>query len=228
MSFRVRCVVSAIGLGLLAGAAQAQVALNPATGNVTIKAAGQPISSLLDQLARQTGMTIDYEKTPPRQTVNLTIEDRTPAQAIVALLDAVNIPYALSLSADGSKVQSLVVADVTAPPKGGRPRVGRETSMTPPDDPTDAPQPDPGAAPDAVPSETVDTPKADTPPQRRMPQAAPLTTSPAFPAGLVSPNAPAFPGASAFPGAPPEPVTPQASPSDAPPQKPQAEKDPNV
>lgn len=198
--------------------ATAQVVVNPISGRVSIRAAGQPVSSLLDQMAQKTGMTVEYEKSPPRQSITLTVEDRTPAQAIVAILDGLNIPYALSLTADGAKVQTLVIADTSAP-KGTRARVGRETSMAPPPEEAQADVPAPDA-PDATaeaPQEQQPQAQAPQPPgptQRRIPQAPPVTLPSAFPNSPFGPSE----GTQTKPEAQPE----------APPQPPQAEKEPNV
>src|SRR5512134_3286329 len=165
---------------LTASGASAQVVVNPSSGRVSIRASGQAVSTLLDQLAQKTGMAVDYEKSPPRQTVSLTLEDRTPAQAVVAILEGLNIPYALSLTADGLNVQTLVIADASAPPKGARPRVGRETSMAPPDEPQagDAPteQPDPTQV-----EPQQEEPQGEPTQRRGAPPPPPVTLAPAFP-----------------------------------------------
>jgi len=175
--------LSAVSALLAAGPLRAQVVVNPTSGRVSIRAAGQPVSSLLEQLARQTGMKVEYEKAPPRQGVSLVVEDRTPAQAIVALLDGLNIPYALSLTADGLKVETLVLADAAPPPKAARTRVGRETSMTPPDEPIEVHPPD-GAGAEGAEPEAELPPKTEAP-QRRggepPPPPTPATLPNAFP-----------------------------------------------
>jgi len=211
-------VLSAAAAVLVAGSASAQVVVNPASGRVSIRASGQSVASLLDQLARQTGMTIEYEKAPPRQGVSLTVEDRTPAQAIVALLDGLNIPYALSLTAAGLKVQTLVLADASAPPKAARSRVGRETSMTPPDEPIEV-QPPEASAPEPVEPED-EAPKTGAPQRRGAPPPppTPATLPNAFPNSPFEPPAPKTDGGQRKRDVPP-PETPQI---------PQAEKEPQV
>lgn len=210
-------VLSAASAALMAAEARAQVVVNPTSGRVSIRASGQPIFALLDQLARQTGMRIEYEKSPPRQTVSLTVEDRTPAQAIVALLDGLNIPYALSLTADGSKVQTLVIADTSAPPKGAKPRVGREISMTPPDEPSEAltlEQPDPN--------------QPETPAETSKPEPATRLGVPPPPLGTLPSAFPTSPFGAGESKSDSGASKPEAPPADAPPQVPQAEKEPNV
>jgi hypothetical protein len=212
-------VLSAASAVLVAGSASAQVVVNPASGRVSIRASGQTVASLLDQLARQTGMTVEYEKAPPRQSVSLTVDDRTPAQAIVALLDGLNIPYALSLTADGSKVQTLVLADASAPPKAARTRVGRETSMTPPDEPIEVHPPDASGQEPAEPE--AEAPQTEAPQRRGQPPPPPT------PATLPT----AFPNS---PFEPPESKTDRGQrkrdlpPQETPPPVPQAEKEPDV
>jgi hypothetical protein len=160
-------------------------------------------------------MAVEYEKGPPRQTVNLTVEDRTPAQAVVAILEGLNIPYALSLTADGLNVQTLVIADASPPPKGARTRVGRETSMAPPEEP---PQPDVPPEPDPGEAEQAQELPQEEPTQRPAATAPPPVTLPS-----AFPNSP-FGGDNEAPQPRrrPEP-RPEASP-----QVPQAEKEPNV
>jgi hypothetical protein len=177
---RMPLALAAGSLALLAPAAVAQVLINPSNGKVSIRAAGQSVSSLLDQLARQTGMKVEYEKSPPSQSVTLSLDDRTAPQAIVALLDGLNIPYALSLSPDGHSVQTLVIADVSPPPAASRGRVGREAfSPQAPDPANDVPPPDQApleAAPDEakIPDPSASKRGAPAPPP-------PVTLPSAFP-----------------------------------------------
>jgi hypothetical protein len=205
----------AIALMVGAGPASAQVVVNAANGRVSIRASGQTVSSLLDQLAQKTGMSVEYEKSAPRQAVTLTVEDRTPAQAIVAILDELNIPYALSLTADGTGVQTLVIADSAPPPKGARARVGRETSMTSPDE---------APAPEAPPQ---DQPETAAPPEVLQEQPQPQVPQPAPTQRRVPPGAPPVTLPPAFPNSPFGATRPEPQP-EAPPAQPQAEKDPNV
>ena len=203
---------------VVASQAGAQVVLNPTSGRVSIRASGTPLSSLLDQLAQKTGMAVEYEKAPPRQAVSLIVEDRTPAQAVVAILEGLNIPYALSLTPDGVKVQTLVIADASPPPKGAHPRVGRETSMTQPDD-TPPPEAQPQEGTEANPAEAPEEASQAMPQGRRaVPTPPPATLPSAFP------NSPFGDGAEATP------AKPEAKPEkpEAPPQPPQAQKEPQV
>jgi hypothetical protein len=217
----------AVGAAILLSArsASAQVVVNPASGRVSIRASGQPVASLLDQLAQKTGMTVEYEKSPPRQGVTVAVEDRTPAQAVVAILEGLNIPYALSLTPDGLRVQTLVLADAAPPPKGAHPRVGRETSMAPPDEPAEAQVEQPGAEGGQVevpPEQQVVAPADGVQQQRRgVPPAPPMTLAPAFPNSPFGSNAGAGADDIANPKA-------EAPVPEQPPQPPQLEKEPQV
>ena len=91
-------------------AARAEVAVRVASDQVAIDASAAPLSDVLDRLARQTGMEIVYEGSPPRQRITLALEGRTPTEAVLAILEGQGLNYALVADPTGAKVQTLIIA----------------------------------------------------------------------------------------------------------------------
>src|SRR5262245_46416006 len=163
---------------LLAGvaAARADVDVRMAEGKVEIRARSAPLSDILDRLGRVTGMKVVYEGPPPRQSLTVTLQDRTPAEVVLSLLDGAGLNYVMLMDKTGRKVQQLLMAG-SAPLASNRPSmsttVNRPPVMMPPrvepaDEPEDAvadepvepegeertvPVPVPGAVPGLVPGQ---------------------------------------------------------------------------
>lgn len=138
-------------------------------GKVTVQAKGAPLSEILDRLGRVTGMKVVYDGPPPRQSVTLTLQDRTPAEAVLTLLDGLGLNYGMLMDKTGTRVQQLLMAG-SVPVTGSRasapavrmpvappppPEDADEPVEPPPDEPPDvggeevpvAPPPAPGAVP---------------------------------------------------------------------------------
>lgn len=161
---------------LLAGSASAEVQVHVTDGRIDLKAAGAPLSEVLDRIAKQTGMKVTYDGAPQRMPVNLTLADRTPAQAVLGVLDGLGLNYALRMDVSGTRVEALMIAG-TASASPGAP----------------LPAPTRAAAPAYHPPEAVDEPEdeavaeddgggdegTDTDPQGGVPQ--PPGTQPTLP-----------------------------------------------
>lgn len=184
--------------------ASAEVVIKTANGRLDLRANTSPLSEVLDQLSRQTGMKVVYEGPIPRQLVTVALERRTPAEAVLALLEGLGLNYALVMDRTGSRVQTLLMegaapsAPVSAAPAAPSRPAFTPTRVAPP----------PASSPD-----TVEEPETEEPPGEDEPAANPrLRPGPPVvpPAGAQPPGAfaPAMPP-SAFPGPVPNfPVSP--------------------
>jgi hypothetical protein len=89
-------------------------------GRVTIRATRVPLSEILQELARKSGMEVVYESAMPRQPITTTIENLPEEEAIARLLDGVPLSWGVKLSANRRRVERLVLADPSKR-RGGRP-----------------------------------------------------------------------------------------------------------
>jgi hypothetical protein len=174
----------------LARPAAADVQVQVTGGTVEITAAAAPVAEVLDRLARQTGMKIVYEGAAPRQLVSLSIKDRTPAQAVLAVLEGQGVNFALVTDATGANVRTLLVTG-SAPASSG-PAPTRVVSS-----PARA-FPPPAASPEPLGAEEDEEP-SDEPPAFGVPSGVEGTEAP-------PPTPPE--GALQAPGAARAPVTP--------------------
>jgi hypothetical protein len=152
-------LLAAFGLLLAtsAWAADVDVRTTPA-GRVSVTVTSAPLSDVLDQLARQTGMKLVYDGAPPRALVRgRQVEDATPADAVADVLEGLGVSYALRLDATGSKVDTLLVLGAAKGAPAPRPPVPPPVRM-PGVASVPAPAPDED---DEVPSERAEDPGVD-------------------------------------------------------------------
>ena len=88
-----------------------------------------PLQQVLDRLGRQIGMKVVYEGGSPRQLVTLSLQGRTPAETVLALLEGQGLNYALLGDPTGAGAQTLLVTG--SAPRLGMKRVGRYRPATP-------------------------------------------------------------------------------------------------
>ncbi len=157
----------------LAAQASAEIQVRVANGRVDLQASGAPLSEVLDRLAQQTGMKVTYDGAPQRTPVDLTLTDRTPAQAVLGVLDGLGLNYALRMDASGTRIEALLISG-TAPtaPAGGL-----------------AALPQPRAAPAYRPPEPIDQEEEDEPLVDEDESDADTAAAPPMPAGAQQPGA---------------------------------------
>jgi hypothetical protein len=109
---RVAAVLALLAATAIPGAAEVTVRVNGGTVDLTATAA--PLADVLDRLGRQTGMRVVYEGTAPRQLVTLSLQGRTPTEAVLSVLEGLGVNFALVADATGARVQTLVVAGAAA------------------------------------------------------------------------------------------------------------------
>lgn len=111
----------ALAVSLASAPVGAEVSVQPkADGRIDLTARSAPLSEVLDRLARQTGMKVVYEGTTPRQLVTITLVDRSPAEAVIAVLEGLGVNFALMGDQTGTRVQTLMISGTT-PASGARP-----------------------------------------------------------------------------------------------------------
>jgi hypothetical protein len=204
-----------------ASPASAAVAVQAVEGKVDVTATAAPLAEVLDHLARQTGMKIVYEGPAPRQLVTLSLSDRSPAEAVAAILEGQGLNYALILDVTATKVDKLLVTGQSptgftsrrAPPPPPRRALVRPPILDEEDqEDADLEDDDAGAIPAApVPPEGL--PAIPGQPRAR-PTPPPATAPPTAPAGVpLIPN----PGYSSSPFNPkPVPLVPAPQPTPTP------------
>jgi hypothetical protein len=153
-------------------------------GKVDLKTSGAPLSEVLDRLERTAGFKVERDGSPPNPLVPaLEIKDRTPAQAVLAVLEGLGMNYALSLDDSGLRVEKLLLIGATptavkspAPSRpGGFQRVRPEP--TPPEEPQDDMLEDMSDVPEEIPDGAL-PPELGQPPERQPGEGYPSGGSP--------------------------------------------------
>ena len=108
----------------------AGVAVRVSGGHVELTATAAPLAEVLDRLARQTGMKVVYEGPAPRQLVTVSLKGRTPAEAVLSVLEGLGVNFALVADPTGARVQTLVVAGTASASAASSP--SRPARSTPP------------------------------------------------------------------------------------------------
>jgi hypothetical protein len=112
------------------------------------------MADVLDRLAKQTGMKVIYDGAPPRQMISVALEGRTPAEAVLGILEGQGLNYLLVMDATGTRVQTLMMAGSApagAPGPAGAPSFNPVLPRPQPPMPVAQPpqiEPEPEQAPD--------------------------------------------------------------------------------
>jgi len=189
---------------------------------VDVVAINAPLAEILDFLSRQTHMKVVYEGAPPKQLLSVDLKQRTPAEAVLAVLEGQGLAYAVSLDRTGTKVQTLLMSSA--------PAVGGATAQAPP---RVVPSPPERAMRESVVEEQPlddgmpEPDEAQLPPDTGRPNMIPPQVKGEAPppsAGvfLPAPGAASDYPSSTFAPKPPAASTPSDTPAAKPPQKPDA------
>jgi hypothetical protein len=89
---------------------RAAVEIRVSGERVDIQATNAPLSEILEGLSRQAPMKIVYEGPPPRQLLSVDLKGRTPAEAVMAILEGQGLSYTVALDRSGTRVQTLLMA----------------------------------------------------------------------------------------------------------------------
>lgn len=198
-----RVAAVALAFGVVAPPVRAGVDVTVSGDRVHVRASRASLGDVLDVLARRTRMKVVYDGARPSALVTVELRDRTPAEAVLGVLEGLGVNYALVMDDTGTEVETLmIVGGSSAPP----PRAAARPAPRPVPDEQPEPPPEPEdvderrAAPEA--KEAVPEPAKPTPPP----------FGPLNPAGSISPFAPGLPVAPTRPAASPTPA-PNATPS---------------
>jgi hypothetical protein len=151
-------VFPALAAAALAVPAAAEVRVQVAGGSVDLAVTAAPVADVIDRLARQTGMKVVYEGPAPRQLVTLSLKGRTPAQAVLAVLEGQGVNFALVTDATGALVRTLLVTG-SATASGGSVSTAR-----PPASPMRGPLGAPASSPEPPVFEEEEEPTDEPPP----------------------------------------------------------------
>ena len=108
-----RLLLASILVLLAAGDVRAGVEVRVNGDRVDVVAINTPLAEVLEGLSRQTKIKLVYEGAPPRQLVSVDIKDRTPAEAVLAVLEGQGLAYAVALDTTGTHVQTLLMSAVS-------------------------------------------------------------------------------------------------------------------
>ncbi len=193
-----------------------------APGRITLAATATPVSDVLDQLARKTGMKVIYDGAPPRLLVSPRVERETASQAVLAVLEGLGLGYVLITDPTASRVETLFVASGVGA-KGVAPTPARPPG-TPGhivEEPQDKPRPPMDEEDEEDSLRSIQQPQEPEPPKPTPPPGQyPLSPfAPQGPQPVVIPGQPFIPGVTPHPGVPPgQPFIPGLTPPSPPPQ----------
>src|SRR5437762_1513002 len=76
-----------------------------ANGHLSIDAANASLAEILQKVSDRTGMRVIWDGPPPTQPVKkITVADRSPADAVLNLIDGHGYNYAVVLSPSGQQI----------------------------------------------------------------------------------------------------------------------------
>jgi hypothetical protein len=185
-----------------------EVRVNP--GQVYLRASGAPLSAVLERLAALTGMKLQFEGTPPAQRMITEFTRSTPIEAVLTLLDGLDVAYAAQVDSTGTRIQTLLIASRSAVATSARP-TGPGRPGGPP------PRTFRGMPAEPLPEPETPEPEDDEVAPPPEPEAPPAPAPTGSPAPSPTPPAPDVKGPfvyAPFPNAQPA-ATPQAQPSPA-------------
>jgi hypothetical protein len=193
-----KTAILTLAIMLAARFAAAQTEVRRVGDTLDVRATAAPVSEVLDRIARETGMKVTYDGSPPRARVSVTLTGVTPAQAVLRVLEGQGLNYALRMDARAVRIEALLMVagsgagtGTIPPPTPARPipgtrQIDREPDVAEPDDETPAEAPAPN-------------------PEERKPFPFPgVPSGPAMPLMLPTPPPPTT-AASPSPAAPPNP-----------------------
>jgi hypothetical protein len=176
-----------------AGAAAAPTVLVSRDGDgLGVEAQGAPLSEVLDAIGRELGVQVEYEGGPPQNPVTLKLVGRTPAEAVLALLDGTGVSYAIQLDTTGQGVSRLLIqtaaAGVRSRPAPRRPTRSASPIPTPPPIPEFAEPFDPAQAIEEADEEDPEEEPPPPLPPTQQPRQSPFRTGRPSPSPLLFPN----------------------------------------
>jgi hypothetical protein len=195
--------------------ARAAVDVRQEGERVSVRAEAAPLSEVLDRLSKQLGMKVVYEGAPPRALVTASLSDRTPAEAVLGVLEGLGLDYLARMDKTGARVETLILSApglASGPSPVSRPTfqpTGQGRAAAPPEleEPDDEDEPE---EPPATKLRTGRNGTDDSEPQRPRPGAGPQPGRPqAAPGGPAVGNPTLGAGPGNLPAYPVSPFAPQ-------------------
>ena len=200
-----------IALALVAVAAapsRAGVEVTVGERGLDVRAARVPLAEVLDSLARKTTMKVVYEGARPHALVSVELRNRTPAEAVLGVLEGLGLDYALVMNAAGTEVETLIFMGVggSAPP--ARPAASSSSSRSTrervvPDEQPDMPEPEEVESMRPAPEPQEAAPEPAKPP----PPVGPINPTTSYPISPFAPTTRPTPVPTPAPAATPSPNT---------------------
>jgi ribosomal protein L12E/L44/L45/RPP1/RPP2 len=200
----IRVAVVASLLWALPGLASAAVDVRHQGTKVSVHVQAAPLPEVLDRLSKELGMKVVYEGPRPQGLVNASVDDRTPAEAVLTVLEGLGLNFMARMDATGTRVEQLVIAGTAsaapatsvaaAAPSRATSGVAEDDEEDEDEEPAEDAKPErprPGMlAPRGRPAVTN---APDTPPGASVPAASPSLPTISLPSYPTSPFAPAGP-----------------------------------
>lgn len=175
-----------LGLGLAVPAFAGDVQVRVSGRLVDVVTHLAPLQDVLASLSQQTGMKVVYDGAPPRMPVTVSLPQRTPVEAVLALFEGLGLNYALNVDRSGIRVDTLIVTSGATSAAPARP-AGQALPLNAPYDPRRQAAPEPRPADD----EPRDEPEPDE--SRQAGDQPPNVPPGVFPGGVPGPGSPGSP-----------------------------------
>ena len=215
-----RLIVLALVL-LAAPSVGAGVQVRLSGDRVDVVAQNAPLSEILEALARETKTKLVYEGTPPRQLMFVDLKDRTPAEALLSILDGQGVAFAVAFDPSGTRVLTLLMSAATPSASAASTGPTPRPMPTPPERPMREPVVEEQPLEDGM--TESDTGEAQLPPDTGRPNMLPPKSERPPTPGVLMPGAGAadYPTSTFAPKPPtPEPAKPPKSDATPPPFNP--------
>lgn len=192
----------------------AEVEVRLAGGKVSLRATSAPLAEILDRLSKQTGMKIVYDGAPPRQPVTASFEGRTPAEAVLVVLEGMGLNFALKMDPTGTRVETLLMAGLVPVNRAAAPAAARPAVVPvhepeePEEEPSEEPEPEHEVRPGS-PAPAEEAAKEET----QAPAGGIAPAQPIYPASPFNPAPNFSPFPAPFPQPTPSPTPPPESPT---------------
>jgi len=135
-----------------------RVAVRFEGGLVDVRAQAVPLAEVLDAFAERTGLRIVYDDGRPVSRVTLDIQGRTPADALLIMLQGLGMNYAFTTDEQATRVTSMILsgarrdrsAPSSGPVLGGGPPADPQPMPSEPESVEPAPDTTPEDPPEAM------------------------------------------------------------------------------
>jgi hypothetical protein len=121
-----------LATGLLAANAAADVKVTRHGTRMDIAVSKATVAEILDTISKETGMKVIFDGPRPPREITKSVADRTPADAVLGILEGEGLNFAVILNPAGTQIETLLVtgpAPVKPAPAGAGPASGSGASQ---------------------------------------------------------------------------------------------------